>query len=70
MRCLGSGLAVAGLLALTACSTPQTALHPVSNPQLTQLRGKIDNLLDKDYEQVYGFSQPGFSVRGGVMVNF
>ena len=46
MRCLGPGLALSGLLCLTACSTPQTALHPVSNPQLTQLRGKIDHLLD------------------------
>lgn len=46
MRCIGPGLALAGLFALTACSTPQTALHPVSNPQLTQLRGKIDHLLD------------------------
>lgn len=46
MRCLGPGLAAAAVLALTACSTPQTALHPVSNPQLTQLRGKIDHLVD------------------------
>ncbi|HEX5278009.1 MAG TPA: DUF2846 domain-containing protein [Fluviicoccus sp.] len=46
MRRLGSGLACAGIFALTACSSPQTALHPVSNPQLTELRGKIDHVLD------------------------
>jgi hypothetical protein len=31
---------------------------------------KIANLLDGDYEQVLGFSQPGIRVRGGVTVNF
>jgi outer membrane cobalamin receptor len=31
---------------------------------------KIDNLLDADYEQVLGFSQPGISVRGGAVGNF
>jgi vitamin B12 transporter len=35
-----------------------------------RLQLKIDNLLDADYEQVLGFSQPGVSVRGGVAVNF
>jgi hypothetical protein len=27
-------------------------------------------LLDADYEQVLGFSQPAISVRGGITVNF
>ena len=35
-----------------------------------RLQLKFDNLLDADYEQVLGFSQPGISVRGGVAVNF
>jgi outer membrane cobalamin receptor len=35
-----------------------------------QLQLKIDNLLDADYAQVLGFSQPGMSVRGGVTVTF
>ena len=35
-----------------------------------RLQMKIDNLLDADYEQVLGFSQPGIRVRGGVTVNF
>lgn len=46
MHGLRPGLAIVGLITLTACSTPQFALHPVSNPQLTQLRGKIDTTLD------------------------
>ena len=60
MRCLGPGLALAGLITLTACSTPQTALHPVSNPQLTQLRGKIDHVLDT-------YRPRGFSIGSYVM---
>jgi vitamin B12 transporter len=34
------------------------------------LQMKIDNLLNEDYEQVFGFSSPGISVRGGIAVNF
>jgi vitamin B12 transporter len=35
-----------------------------------RLQGKIENLLDEDYEEAFGFSTPGFSIRGGVAVNF
>jgi outer membrane cobalamin receptor len=35
-----------------------------------RLQLKIDNLLDADYEQVLGFSQPGINVCGGGAVNF
>jgi outer membrane cobalamin receptor len=35
-----------------------------------RLQLNTDNLLDADYEQVFGSSQPGISVRGGVAVNF
>jgi outer membrane cobalamin receptor len=35
-----------------------------------RLQMKIDNLLNEDYEQVFGFSSPGISVRGGIAVNF
>jgi outer membrane cobalamin receptor len=34
------------------------------------LQGKIDNLLDEDYEEAFGFSTPGISIRGGITVNF
>ena len=40
------GLTLLGLCTLTACSTPQKIIHPVSNPELTQLRGKIDHVID------------------------
>jgi vitamin B12 transporter len=35
-----------------------------------RLQGKIENLLDEDYEEVLGFSTPGISVRGGIAVHF
>jgi vitamin B12 transporter len=35
-----------------------------------RLQGKIENLLDEDYEEAFGFSTPGFSIRGGVAANF
>jgi vitamin B12 transporter len=35
-----------------------------------RLQGKIDNLLDEDYEEAFGFSTPGISIRGGITVNF
>jgi vitamin B12 transporter len=35
-----------------------------------RLQGKIENLLDDDYEEAFGFSAPGISVRGGIAVNF
>jgi vitamin B12 transporter len=35
-----------------------------------RVQGKIENLLDEDYEQAFGFSAPGISVRGGITVNF
>jgi vitamin B12 transporter len=31
---------------------------------------KLENTLDKNYEQVFGFSSPGFSARGGVRVSW
>ena len=34
------------------------------------VQGKIENLLDDDYEEAFGFSAPGISVRGGITVNF
>ena len=46
MRVKSPGMAFAAMLALTACSAPQVALHPVSNPALTELRGKIDQMVD------------------------
>jgi outer membrane cobalamin receptor len=45
-------------------------LQNVWHMRSLRLQLKIDNLLDADYEQVLGFSQPGISVRGGVAVNF
>jgi vitamin B12 transporter len=45
-------------------------LQNVWHMRSLRLQLKIDNLLDADYEQVLGFSQPGISVRGGVTVNF
>jgi len=33
------GFGTVMLIALTACGTPQKIIHPVSNPELTQLRG-------------------------------
>jgi vitamin B12 transporter len=35
-----------------------------------RLQGKIENLLDEDYEEAFGFSAPGISVRGGITANF
>jgi vitamin B12 transporter len=35
-----------------------------------RLQMKVDNLLNEDYEEAFGFSSPGISVRGGVAVNF
>jgi vitamin B12 transporter len=31
-----------------------------------QLQARINNLFDRDYQEVYGFSSPGFSLLGGV----
>ena len=45
-------------------------LHNVWHMRNLRLQMEIDNLLDADYEQVLGFSQPGISMRGGVTVNF
>jgi vitamin B12 transporter len=33
-----------------------------------QLQGRINNLFDRDYEEVYGFSSPGFSILAGFRV--
>jgi vitamin B12 transporter len=43
------------------------AYHLNENVDLTL---KLENALDKNYEQVFGFSSPGFSVRGGVRVSW
>jgi outer membrane cobalamin receptor len=45
-------------------------LQNVWHMRSLRIQLKIDNLLDADYEQVLGFSQPGISVRGGVTVTF
>jgi vitamin B12 transporter len=31
-----------------------------------RLQGRIENLLDKQYEEVYGYGTAGFSVYGGI----
>jgi vitamin B12 transporter len=51
-----------------ACS--YAVLQNLWHMRSLRLQLKFDNLLDADYEQVLGFSQPGISVRGGVAVNF
>jgi outer membrane cobalamin receptor len=35
-----------------------------------RMQRKIENLLDEDYEEVFGFSAPGISVRGGITISF
>ena len=35
-----------------------------------QLFGRIDNLLDREYEEVYGYGTPGIGAYGGVKVSF
>ena len=52
------GLTVLALSTLAACSTPQKIIHPVSNPELTQLRGKIDYLIDN--YRLRGFSMGSY----------
>jgi outer membrane cobalamin receptor len=42
----------------------------MGSPRSQRSQMKIDSLLDADYEQVLGFSQPGIRVRGGVTVSF
>lgn len=39
------------------------------NPAIT-LYGRLDNLFDKRYEEVYGFGQPGMALYGGVKTEF
>jgi vitamin B12 transporter len=39
------------------------------NPWL-QLHGRIDNLLDRDYEAVKGYGTPGIAAYGGVKISF
>ena len=46
MSGLKRGLVLMTAVAMTACGTPQKVIHPVSNPELTQLRGKIDYVID------------------------
>lgn len=46
MNGLKCGFVLAAIVAVTACGTPQKVIHPVSNPELTQLRGKIDYMID------------------------
>jgi vitamin B12 transporter len=31
-----------------------------------RLQGRIENLLDKQYEEIYGYGTAGFSVYGGL----
>ena len=33
-----------------------------------ELFGRLENLFDEDYEEVYGFSEPGFAAFGGIRV--
>jgi outer membrane cobalamin receptor len=33
------------------------------------LKIRIENLLDKQYEEVYGYGTAGFSVYGGISLN-
>ena len=35
-----------------------------------QLFGRVDNLFDREYEEVYGYGTPGISAYGGVKVSF
>jgi vitamin B12 transporter len=35
-----------------------------------QFFGRVDNLLDREYEEVYGYGTPGISAYGGVKVSF
>ena len=46
MNGLKRGLVLMATLVVTACGTPQKIIHPVSNPELTILRGKIDYMID------------------------
>lgn len=34
--------------------------------EFLRIYGRIDNLLDKQYEEIYGYGTPGFSVYGGI----
>lgn len=38
--------------------------------KLVALTARVDNLFDKDYENVYGFASPGRGVFAGVRLNF
>ena len=46
MNSIKVGFSALIIATLTACGTPQKIIHPVSNPELTQLRGKIDYMID------------------------
>lgn len=35
-----------------------------------QIFGRIENLFDKDYEEVKGYGTPGISIFGGLKLNF
>lgn len=58
MRGFRVGLSLLAVGVLTACGTPQKVIHPVSNPELTQLRGKIDHLIDN--YRLRGFSMGSY----------
>jgi vitamin B12 transporter len=38
--------------------------------RLVALTARVDNVFDKDYENVYGFASPGRGVFAGVRLNF
>jgi vitamin B12 transporter len=38
--------------------------------KLVAVTGRVDNLFDKDYENVYGFASPGRGIFAGVRLNF
>ena len=60
MNHLKQGLFAIMATAITACGTPQKIIHPVSNPELTQLRGKIDYMIDT--YRLRGFSMVSYLV--------
>ena len=46
------------------------AVGPPRRHETLAVTGRVDNLFDKDYENVYGFASPGRGVFAGVRLNF
>ncbi len=56
-----------------ANTSPFTTLDLYTNYRINQtatLYGRIDNLLDKRYEEVYGYGEPGLSLFAGVKLSY